>query len=132
MSTAPKASRRQVIAALIDMLEAGKSVRQVARTLAAYLVETRQTRNAELYIRDFELAAAERLGVTAAYVYSASELSDKVRKQVEQLVKAKSGTKAVEMVEKIKPELIGGIIIKTADAELDGSVRTKLRNLRSV
>lgn len=132
MSTAPKASRRQVIAALIDMLEAGKSVRQVARTLAAYLVEIRQTRNAELYIRDFELAAAERFGVTAAYVYSASELSDKVRKQVEQLVKAKSGTKAVEMVEKIKPELIGGIIIKTADAELDGSVRTKLRNLRSV
>lgn len=132
MSTAPKASRRQVIAALINMLETGKSVRQVARTLAAYLVETRQTRNAELYIRDFELAAAERLGVTAAYVYSASELSDKVRKQVEQLVKAKSGTKAVEMVEKIKPELIGGIIIKTADAELDGSVRTKLRNLRSV
>lgn len=132
MSNGPKASRRQVISALMDMLEAGKSVRQVSQTLAAYLVETRQTRNAELFIRDFELAAAERFDITTAYVYSASKLSDKVRQQVARLVKSISKTKSVEMVEKINPELIGGIIIQTADAELDGSLRTKIRNLRSI
>ena len=132
MGTQLKASRRQVITALIDMLEAGTPVEKVAQILAAYLVEYRQTRNLELYLRDFELAVAQRLGVVTTYVSSARELSSKTREQVKQLVKNTTGAKEIELIEAKDPALIGGIIIKTADAELDGSMRTKLRNLRSI
>lgn len=132
MSARPKASRRQVVSALIDMLEAGMSSARVARMLAAYLVECREVRNLELYIRDIELEIARRYGVATAYVTAARQLSEKARVRVKQLVESASGAREVELVEKEDPKLIGGIVIKTADAELDGSVRTKLRNLRSI
>jgi len=132
MSVKSKFSRRQVVAALLDMLESGIPVSQVAQTLAAYLAETRQTRNVELYLRDIELAIARRFGKVAAYVSSAKQLSVETKKQVEHLVKSATGAQEVETIETINPKLIGGIVVKTADAELDGSVRTKLRNLRSI
>ena len=132
MSARPKISRRKVVTAALDMLENGKSVKQVAAALAAYLVANGQTRNTELYIRDIELTAAERFGVVTAYVASARELGQQARNQITKLVKNTTGAKTIEMVEHTEPELIGGVIVRTADAELDGSVRTKLRNLRSI
>ena len=128
MSARPKISRRRVVAKLIDMLESGRTAEQVAKVLAAYLVETRQTRNTELYIRDIELQVAERFGVVAAYVFSAKKLTEQIRERVTKLVKSATNAKAVQMIERVDSGLIGGIVVKTADAELDGSVRTKLRN----
>lgn len=127
-----KISRRLVINSLIDMLESGHSEQEVAKTLAAYLIDTRQTRDTELYLRDLELATENRFGRTMAYVTSARKLTPKTRKAVEALLKSARKTKEVEMVEAIDRDLLGGIVIKTADAELDGSVRTKLRKLRSI
>jgi len=132
MSTKSKFSRRQVVTALIDMLESGVPVERVAKTLAVYLAESRQTRNVELYLRDIELEVAKRFGQVTAYASSAKQLSAEARRQVERLVKASTGATSVETIETVNPQLIGGIVVKTADAELDGSVRTKLRNLRSI
>ena len=132
MKSKLKYSRRQVVTALIDMLEAGMSVERVARVLAGYLVETRQTRNIELYLRDIELALTERLGVATAHVYSAKKLNGEVRKKIQQLVAEAYKVKKVEMIENIELSLIGGVVVKTADAELDGTVLTKLQSLRSI
>lgn len=127
-----KISRRLVVNSLIDMLEAGRSEKEVAETLAAYLIENRQTRDLKLYLRDLELATENRFDLTTVYVASARKLTPKTRKEVEQLVKTARNVKNVEMVESIDESLVGGIVVKTADAELDGSVRTKLRKLRSI
>lgn len=132
MAQTNKISRRLVVNSLVDMLESGRPAKEVAETLAAYLIDTRQTRNAELFLRDIGLATENRFGLTMAYVTSARELTPKTRKAVETLVKTARGAKEVEMIEAIDKNLVGGIIIKTADAELDGSVRTKLRKLRSI
>ena len=132
MSSGPKYSRRQVVTVLVDMLSDGAPTDRVAKMLAAYLIESKQTRNLELYLRDIELAIAARFGIVTTYVSSVKQLSEKTREQVKSLVKAASGAKTVEMIERKDPGLIGGIVVKTADAELDGSVRTKLRNLRSI
>lgn len=132
MAAKARTSRRLVVSALVDMLEAGKSSKEVARILAAYLVESGRVRDVELYLRDIELAVADRFGVATARVSSARSLSDKTREQIKKLVKTSVGAKEVEMVETTDPGLIGGVVIQTADAELDSSVRTKLRNLRSI
>ena len=132
MNSKSKFSRRQIVTALMDMLEAGTPVDQAAQVLAAYLIEHRQTRNIELYLRDIELAAVKRFGIATAYVASARQLTTQTLAQVERLVKSSSGAKEVEIVERVNPGLIGGIVIKTADTELDGSIQTKLRNLRSI
>lgn len=132
MKTVKKYSRRQVTMALINMIKAGASVKQVAQVLATYLIKTNQTRSVELYIRDIELAILEHFGVATVRVFSVNKLSQATLKRVRQLVSSASGAKRFEMIEERDPELIGGIVVKTADYELDGSVRTKLRNLRSV
>lgn len=132
MSGKPKFSRRQVVTTLVDMLEEGARSERVAQVLASYLIETRQVRNVELYLRDLELAVMKRFGVATAYVYTAKQVSDKTRKQVTALVKDKTGATKVELIEETDPSLIGGVVVKMADAELDGSVRTKIRNLRSI
>ena len=132
MSAKLKISRRRIVGTLVDMLAAGASNDHVAKMLAAYLVKNRRVRDLGLYLRDIELAVATRFGVSTVYVTSARQLSEKVLDRIEQLVKLSSGAKNIEMVEKRDPELIGGVIIRTADTELDGSIRTKLRNLRSI
>ena len=163
MAGRAKYSRRQVVIALTDMLSDGVRVDKVARILANYLVETRQTRDLELYIRDIELMMRRRFGVATVYVYSVHKLNEQTRKDIRELVKTgvvsanearvktpKTGVgagakneakgalggemrvKTVELVERIDPEMVGGVIVRMADMELDGSVRTKLRSLRSI
>lgn len=132
MSSKPKISRRKVVTALVDMLEKGESVDRVAKILAAYLIESNQTRNTELYLRDIEFDLAQRFGIVTAYVYSARQLNRKTEEQIEQLLKNTTNAKEIEMIKIENPSLIGGVVVKTVDAELDGSVRTKLQKLRSI
>ena len=132
MSLKAKLSRRKVIKALVSLLNSGASAKRVANILAAYLIEAKQTRNLDLYIRDLELAFAEHFGIATAQVYSARKLSQQIRLRVKRLVKEATNAKEIELIENIDPSLIGGIIIETADAKLDRSIRTKLQNLRSI
>lgn len=132
MSSRPKISRRKIVIALVDMLEKGESVDRVAKILAAYLVESNQTRSAELYLRDIEFSLAQRFGIVTAYVHSARQLNRKTEEQIEQLLKTTTNAKEIEMIKIENPSLIGGVVIRTVDAELDGSVRTKLQKLRSI
>ena len=125
-------SRRKIAATLVELLDNGRSCKDVAKLLAAYLVKTGQAREAELYIRDLESMIAERFGIATVRVYSAKRLSQQIRSQVKKLVKNSTGASKLELIEVIEPTLIGGIVIRTADAELDRSVRTKLQRLRSI
>ena len=86
MAAKSKTSRRLVVAALVDMLEAGKSSAEVAQILAAYLVKNKCARDVELYLRDIELAIADRFSVATARVSSARALSDKTRERIKKLV----------------------------------------------
>ena len=100
--------------------------------MAGYLVQSGQTRDIELYLRDIELALAERMGMVVVHVSSARELGGEVRKKIQERMMKAYDVKKVEMIEKIEPDLIGGVVVKTADAELDGSVLAKLQGLRSI
>ena len=128
----PKYSRRQVTMAVVRMIEAGIPIKRIAQILAAYLIQSKQTRNVELYLRDIELAVSECFGITTVHVASVRKLNQATRKRIKQLVSSFSDAKKIEMIETIDPELIGGVVVSTADSEMDGSVRAKIRNLRSV
>jgi F0F1-type ATP synthase delta subunit len=132
MNPKTKYSRRRVINAIIDMLAMGTPAKQVAKTLAAYLVETKQTRDVELYLKDIESETSRRLGTATVHVSSARELSQATHRRIKQLITDSSGAKNVEIIETIDPNLIGGIVATTADSELNGSVRAKLQQLRSI
>jgi F-type H+-transporting ATPase subunit delta len=72
---------------------------------------------------------AER-GIVVADVTTAEPLNDAERDLVRQKIEDLTGKK-VELLLRIDPEIIGGIIIRIGDQVIDGSVRNKLEKLRS-
>ncbi len=66
------------------------------------------------------------LGVT---VTSAKSLTDKQRKQLVKKLSEKYHKK-IELSEKTDPDIMGGLIVSFKDTMLDGSVRTRLRDIR--
>lgn len=124
-------SRRKIAAHIASELAAGKAVKPLLHQAASYLIERRQTNQAELLIRDVESILARDHGIVLAEVISARELSAGLIKNIEQFVKNEEGATQVEVNTSIDPSLLGGVIIRTPRAELDTTVRKQLNALRS-
>jgi F-type H+-transporting ATPase subunit delta len=54
-----------------------------------------------------------------------------MRTQFVELVKKVSGKSQIELTEKIDESLIGGYILTIKDRQIDDSVRTRLRQMRT-
>ena len=120
-----KLSRRKVAAHLADELIAGK---RVTNKLAAYLIETKRTRELELFVRDIKAALAER-GVLLADVASAREIASETKNTITDYLKKKTGAKDVHLQTTVDPTLLGGVRIETPDERLDSTLRHKLNQL---
>jgi F0F1-type ATP synthase delta subunit len=120
-----KLSRRNVTTFIADQLRSGGSVQALMAQLAAYLVDHHQVKQAAFYVRDIE-AALSAHGQKIADVYTAHELDTALRTQLE----AQIG-QGVTLREHIDTDMIGGIIIKTADGEYDASLRRTVQRLKT-
>lgn len=67
--------------------------------------------------------------IVLAEVTSAVELTDGQKQAVIDQVKSRTQAQDVELVTKIDPELIGGVIIKVGSQIIDASLRGQLRRL---
>jgi F-type H+-transporting ATPase subunit delta len=120
-------SRRKIAAYYADELLAG---RDITRQLAAYLAESRRVREADLIVRDIEMALADR-GVLVADVASSRELSGDAKSAIESyLTQATKATK-VQLRESVDSTLLGGIRIAAAGRELDGTLRHRINQLKA-
>ena len=124
-----KVSRRLVARYAAEQILSGD--KDIYSRLAAYLIQTKSTRDTDLYIRDIESALLES-GVVVADVLSARELADKTKRSIIDYIEREYNTKDVELRQTIDPDLIGGVQVRTADAELDASVRRKLTKLQTM
>jgi F-type H+-transporting ATPase subunit delta len=61
-------------------------------------------------------------------ITSATALTDKLRGLLYEQIKARIGKEPI-LIEKVKPDLIGGMIIQVGDLRIDGSVATKLQDM---
>lgn len=120
-----KLSRRKIAAYFADELIAG---RNVTKPLAAYLVETRRLREAELVVRDIESALADR-GVLLADVATARQLTSDTQKEITDYLKQATNTKTVYVRSHIDPFLLGGARIDIPGARKDTTLRYKLNQL---
>jgi len=125
-------SRRCVAKFIADQLAAGESPRRVAKVLAAYLTETNQKRLAGLLLRDIRSALLHQHRHLAAGVTSARKLDPQILTDLRTMLLKETNAKTAEIVERVKPSLIGGIIVRTPDAEMDASLRAKLQKLRAI
>lgn len=124
-----KLTRRELAEYVAVQLKAGNS--RVIEELAAYLVESRRTREAGLVIRDIESALA-RHGIIVAHVASAHALDASTRSSVEGLLRQAFSAESLHLEERVEPGLLGGVTVSAADKELDASARRRLQQLRSV
>ena len=69
--------------------------------------------------------------VIVANVTSAVELNEDEKARIKQKLEKKFGYK-VELICQIDEKIIGGIIIKTKDALMDGSLKRKMRDVKEV
>lgn len=124
-------SRRAVARYVAGELDNGKNPSDVLTQLAAYLVAHRKTKQLDRYVAEIESELAVR-GVVVADVTTARPLSDELRTNVESLVTTQTGGRHVALREHVEPDIIGGIVIRSAGKEYDRSIKRAVRALRSV
>lgn len=71
----------------------------------------------------------EEIGRMRVQVRSATQLNDTQRAAIRNELQQKFGKQAV-LVEKVEPELLGGIVLRIGDEVFDGSIQGKLQQLR--
>lgn len=117
-------SRSKLARHLAKELTAGRGAAAVDE-LAAYLIETRRTSEAELIVRS-SLEYLERDGHVLAHVTTAYEVGDELKARVAALLKAQT----LEIDAHIDPQVLGGIRVQTPTRVLDTTIVKQLQTLR--
>ncbi len=123
---------RTTVASVINNKLAKSRGKQLARELAAYLLETNRTSELDSLIRDV-IGARARSGVIEATAVSAHELTpaatSDIKAEIERLY---PGAKEIIINERIDIDQIGGVRLELPDKQLDLSVRGKLNHLKQL
>jgi len=102
----------------------------VLKKLAAYLIETRQTNNFDLFVRDIETVLASK-GHVIGDVTSAFSLADATRKEIDAFIKNQTGATSVQLRERVDPTVLGGFRLRIPGQEHDTTVARQLTTLRT-
>jgi F-type H+-transporting ATPase subunit delta len=119
-------SKRKDLASVIDdRYQAGKTD-GLAKSIAAYLLETNQTVELDSLIRDVKVLR-EQSGHIEAEVFTAHDLNENALEDVKSLIKTTHPeVRTVAVVQTLDPTVIGGLKIRLAQEQLDMSIRSKL------
>ncbi|GAB3959884.1 F0F1 ATP synthase subunit delta [Spirosoma harenae] len=82
-------------------------------------------------IADEFISQYDRLkGVERATVITTVPLTDALREKFKAIVTQTTGSKLIELDEKIDSRLIGGYVLRVGDQQIDGSIRSQLNDIR--
>lgn len=99
----------------------------VTNQLAAYLLESRRTRESELIVRDVEEILAER-GIVIAEITTARAVDAQTKKAISSFIETMRGG-SVHLRERVDPEVLAGIRIELPDSSMDITAQSRLRAL---
>lgn len=116
-----KISRRKLALYVADAIEAKQKLGSVLAEVAAYLVEAKRTREAELLVRAIEDELAAR-GIVIAHVVTARPLA----KELEQAITTLIGAREIHLDSEVDPSVIGGVRVETPGKLLDATIKRKL------
>lgn len=100
----------------------------IKRQVAAYLIESGRQNELDLMVRDIETALLNQ-GVVVVEIESARALPESTLDKTEQFIKKHYDNAQVFMRQTVNRNLLGGIKIRTPNAELDATLRRRLTNL---
>ena len=119
------ASKEKVLEKLIGKTKPSKTTANFLRVL---LRNGRLTNLADIN-QSFAKVLEERAGFVSAKIVSARELSDKEKKDLKSNVEKMTGKK-VSLDFDIDQNIIGGVVTTIGSTVYDGSIKTKLENLK--
>lgn len=126
-----KAPRHDVAAYIADK-SLGKSTKDLAQEVAAYLLAEGRTGELDSLLRDVMLARVER-GVIDVNVVSKYDLTEQVRNDIRAQVRSLyPDATRIELNEYQDDHVIGSIRVELADKQLDLSVQAKLNKFKSL
>ena len=122
----PAATRGQIV----DDLLAGKASDTV-KAMVGMVVTAGRGGDLTDIVKSFATAAAASAGKQVAVVRSAVALSDDQKSRLAHALSTSTGV-SVELENIVDPEVIGGAITTIGDTVIDGSLRTRLNQMRDV
>jgi len=125
-------SRRQLAVYAADQLLSSKPVPAIVRELAAVLISSRRTNQAELLASDIGWELERRGEIANATVTAAHQLSALLQKEVSAFVKKSAKVRQVIISQNIDRSVIGGVRIETAAHSWDKTLSRKLTDIREV
>jgi F0F1-type ATP synthase delta subunit len=123
-------SRRRLAEYAADQLLAGKTASNIARELAAVLIETNKSKDAELLAQDIAWQLETRGKLASAEITSATALSETLRSELTRFIKRAANTEQVVLQEQTDESIIGGVRIETAKHAWDKTIAKQLTDIR--
>lgn len=114
---------------LVDGKKA-EEVNVVLKSFVEVLAENNQIAKAKSIIEEFSKVWNREKGIIEAEIVSANELDEEMIEELKGYIAKESGRKKVEVITKIDKDILGGVVIKYEDQILDGSLKTKLVELK--
>lgn len=125
-------SRRALARYAADRLLEGAEAHDVAKHLAAVLIESQRQKQVDLLLADIDYELQRRGRLAAATVTTATVLSADLRDEIALLVKRSAKVQQVILTEQIDKRIIGGLRIETAERTWDKTVTSLLNKLRKL
>ena len=126
---AKRLSRRVLAAHVAAAVEAGDAKKAVLQ-LAAHLIDTRRTKEANLIVRDAEQQLADS-GIVVGTVVAAFDLSSAMQSALQTMVKQKTDARQVTLVYRSDPSVLGGFAVHLPGKQLDRTIQTHLTTLKT-
>ncbi len=124
-------TRRQVARYAAQELVSGADTTKLVKQLAEWLKETKSLRSSGLLVEDIKYFLAHDHDTLYAQVTTAHEVSQKLLDDVTALL-SREGYATV-VVDQTKDEsLLGGLIVRTSDKELDASVARGIKHIKAL
>ena len=115
---------------VVEKLVARLGSSRIIRNFLLVIVDNQRTHVIPEIIDAFDLVIRQRRGVAEAEVASATELNAAQKKQLLQTLERLSGKK-IEAKYSLDPKLLGGAVVRIGDTIYDGSLRSRLNQLRA-
>ena len=124
-------TRRQIARGFVAELE-NNSVAHAVKQLAALIITEKISKDIDLLVEEIRAELERASGHVSAKVTTARPLTSQLESEISTMLKKKTAAKSVSISNTVDESLIGGFIAKTAQFELDASVKGKLLQLKGV
>ena len=101
-----------------------------ALNLALILLQRGRMAIAPQILVEYDRLLDEARGIQRAVVTTAIPLGDTEQRAIAAQLQAMTGAREVQIETRVDPEIIGGVVARVGDRLIDGSVRTRLLQLK--